>query len=290
MKIGLIYPQIEIAGDAKALAQIGKATEALGLDFVLMYDHVLGAIHENRDPPLWGPYTERDPFQEPLVAFAYLAAITERIQMMTGVLVLPQRQTALVAKQAADVQRLSSGRLHLGVGIGWNYVEYNGLGQDFSTRGRRCEEQIGLLRRLWTGELVEFDGRFDKIDRACLNPHPDQPIPVYCGGVSDAALRRAARIGDGFIFAGSLSQTLKDWTMLQDYLRAENRDVAGFHAQWLVMEEDFQTGLEARAGADAIRKWEEAGGTHAGIMTMGRGYKSSVQHIEHIERVLAALT
>src|SRR5580704_8305341 len=165
MQIGVVYPQIELGGDPGAVRLIGRATEELGFDHLLAYDHVLGAVHAGRTPALTGPYTERDPFHDPLVMFAYLSAITERIGFATGILILPQRQTVLVARQAADVDLFSGGRLRLGVGIGWNYVEYEALGHEFRTRGARQEEQIGLLRRLFTEPVVDFAGRFDRLDR-----------------------------------------------------------------------------------------------------------------------------
>src|SRR5262249_49955317 len=160
---------------------------------------VLGAAHENRDPPLMA-YDENDPFHDPLVAFGYLAAITKRLELVTGVLILPQRQTALVARQAAHVDLLSGGRLFLGVGTGWNYVEYDALGHDFGSRGRRMDEQIPYLRRLWSETVISFEGEFDRIDRANLAPRPRRSIPIYCGGMVPAAYRRAARLADGFIF------------------------------------------------------------------------------------------
>ena len=158
MKIGVVYPQTELGGDPTAVRRIGKAVEDLGFDYLLAYDHVLGAEHADRTPPLPGPYTELDPFHDPFVMFGYLAGITERIGFATGVLVLPQRQTALVARQAADVDLLSGNRLRLGVGVGWNHVEYEALGQDFRTRGAREEEQIELLRRLFTEPVVDSRG------------------------------------------------------------------------------------------------------------------------------------
>jgi probable F420-dependent oxidoreductase len=202
MQIGAVYPQTELGGDPTAVGQIGRAVEELGFAHLLAYDHVLGAVHADRAPRLTGPYTEQHPFHDPFVMFAYLAGITERIQFATGVLILPQRQTALVARQAADVDLLSRGRLRLGVGVGWSHVEYEALGQDFHTRGARQEEQIGLLRRLFTEPVVDFSGRFDRIDRAALVPKPARPIPIWLGGSSEAAFDRAARLADGFIFIG----------------------------------------------------------------------------------------
>jgi probable F420-dependent oxidoreductase len=189
MKIGVAYPQIELRGDPVAVREFGIAIEDLGFDHILAYDHVLGAVHADRTPPLTGPYTERDPFHDPFVMFAYLAGITERLQFTTGILVLPQRQTAVVARQATDVDLLSGGRLRLGVGIGWNYVEYEALGQDFHSRGAKQEEQIGLLHQLFSEPVVDFTGRFDRIDRASLLPKPTKPIPIWLGGSGEKALR-----------------------------------------------------------------------------------------------------
>jgi probable F420-dependent oxidoreductase len=178
VQVGAVYPQTELRGDPGAVRRFGTAVEDLGFDHLLAYDHVLGAVHVGRTPPLTGPYTEHDPFHDPLVMFAHLVAVTERIGLATGVLVLPQRQTALVARQAADVDLLSGGRLRLGVGVGWNHVEYQALGQDFRTRGARQEEQIELLRRLFTEPVVDFQGRFHQVERAALVPKPARPIPI----------------------------------------------------------------------------------------------------------------
>src|ERR1700722_9061273 len=202
MEIGVVYPQIELRGDPAAVGRFAAAAEQLGFDHLLAYEHVLGAVHADRSPPLSGPYTEHDPFHDPFVMFAYLAGITERIRFTTGILVLPQRQTALVARQAADVDLFSGGRLRLGVGIGWNPVEYEALGQDFHARGARQEEQIGLLRQLFTEPVVDFSGRFDRIDRASLMPKPTRSIPIWLGGSDEKAFERAARLGGGFIFLG----------------------------------------------------------------------------------------
>src|SRR3954451_10320303 len=202
MQIGVVYPQTELRGDPIAARRFGRAAEELGFDHLLAYDHVLGAVHAGRTRELTGPYDELDPFHDPFVLFAYLAGLTERLQFATGVIVLPQRPTALVARQAADLDLLSGGRLRLGVGIGWNHVEYEALGQDFRTRGARQEEQIGLLRRLWTEPVVDFSGRFDRLDRAALVPSPERPIPIWLGASGDKAFDRASRLADGFIFLG----------------------------------------------------------------------------------------
>ena len=191
MKIGAVYPQTELQGDPAAVRRIGRAVEDLGFSHLLAYDHVLGAVHADRTPPLPGPYDEHDPFHDPLVMFAYLAGITERIEFATGILILPQRQTALVARQASDVALLSGGRLRLGVGLGWSQVEYEALGQEWRARGARQEEQIEVLRRLFTEPVVDFAGRFHRIDRAALVPKPARPIPIWLGGSSEAAFDRA---------------------------------------------------------------------------------------------------
>ena len=151
MKAGVVYPQIELGGDTGAVKAFAQAAEDLGYDHIVIYDHVLGAVHAGREPKLTGPYKETDPFHEPLVTYAYLAGVTKRIELVTGVIILPQRQTALFAKQAADVDLFSDGRLRLGVGVGWNWVEYDGLemSRHFRRRGRRQELQIALIRKLW---------------------------------------------------------------------------------------------------------------------------------------------
>ena len=285
MKIGAIYPQIELGGDPKALDAIGRATESLGYDYFVMFDHVAGAVHADRDPPLWGPYTEHDPFHDPLVSFAYLAGITSRIELVSGILVLPQRQTLLVARQAADVDLLSGGRLRLGVGIGWNYVEYDALGQEFHARGKRLGEQIVYLRKLWGESPLTFEGAFDRIDRAGLNPRPGRQIPIYCGGYSDPAFRRAASLADGFIYGGPLEdRVLPAWQKVQAYLAEEGRSQDAFGADYQIAN---GTGVDGTL--DMIRRWEDAGGTHVAVRTMGLGFTSAEQHIEHLAEVRGRL-
>lgn len=284
MKIGAIYPQIELGGDPRAVDAIGRAVEALGYDYLAMFDHVAGATHADREPPLWGPYSEKDPFHDPLVSFGYLAAITERIELITGILVLPQRQTLLVARQAADIDLLSGGRFRLGVGVGWNYVEFDALGEAFHTRGARMSEQIPLLRRLWEEPLVSFEGRFDRVDRLALNPRPGRAIPIYCGGISDPAYRRAARLADGFIFAGPIENAVAGWTKLRAMLGEEGRAVADFGADY-----QLPNGTSVDASLDLIRRWQDAGGTHAGARTMSLGFTAADQHIDHLAEVRSRL-
>jgi probable F420-dependent oxidoreductase len=285
LQIGVVYPQIELRGDPDAVRRIGKGAEDLGFDHVLAYDHVLGAVHAGRTPPLTGPYTEHDPFHDPLVMFAYLAGITERIGLTTGVLILPQRQTALVARQAADVDLLSGGRLRLGVGIGWNQVEYEALGQDFRTRGAREEEQIGLLRRLFTEPVVDFPGRFDRVDRAALVPKPARSIPIWLGGSGAAAFERAARLADGFIFGGDTSRAIDAWKRLRDRVGSLGKPAEDFGADYMVRASGDVGDLTAKIDA-----WREAGGSHVSVITMGLGLDSAGSHLDYLASVAEALS
>ena len=197
MRKGAIFPITEIGTDPVAIRDYAQAIEAMGYDHLVVFDHVLGANPAHHK--LWGPYTHEFQFHEPFVLLGFLAAATKKLELATGIVILPQRQTALVAKQAAEVDILSGGRLRLGVGIGWNQVEYEALGQDFATRGQRVEEQIALLRELWSKDLVDFDGRWDKIAQAGINPLPiQQPMPIWMGGWADAMVKRIARIADGW--------------------------------------------------------------------------------------------
>jgi probable F420-dependent oxidoreductase len=197
MKLGVAYPTTEVAGDPDAVRKFVRAAEELGFAHMMTFDHVLKTPHEGRVPELTGPYTDKDTFYDPFTLFAFSAAVSDTLEFVTGVLVGPQRQTVLLAQQAADVDLLSRERLRLGVGIGWNYVEYEALGQDFKTRAKRLEEQFDLLRQLWTKPLVDFTGRFDRVDRGCINPRPRRQIPLWVGGNSEPAYERGARIGDG---------------------------------------------------------------------------------------------
>jgi probable F420-dependent oxidoreductase len=282
MKIGAVYPQTELQGDPEALRAIGLAVESLGYDYLLAFDHVLGSTPD-REPKLTGPYTDLHPFHEPFVAFAYLAGITQRIEFTTGVLILPQRQTALVAKQATDLDLLSHERLRLGVGIGWNYVEYDALGQDFATRSARADEQIELLRRLWTEPLVTFNGRFDRIDRAGILPRPRRSIPIWIGGMSEPAFRRSARLGDGHVFIGGYRAACAAWDCIEHYLQELGRDTKHFGRELII-------GVPAddkapKATAEMIEKWQNAGGTHASFVTMGKGLTTAQKHIDYLADV-----
>jgi probable F420-dependent oxidoreductase len=285
MDIGIAYPQIELHGDPTAVRRIAVAVEDLGFDHLLAYEHVLGAVHADRTPPLTGPYTEHDPFHDPFVMFAYLAGITDRLRFTTGILVLPQRQTALVARQAADVDLFSGGRLRLGVGVGWNHVEYEALGQDFHTRGARQEEQIELLRRLFTEPVVDFSGRFDRVDRAALMPKPADSIPIWLGGSGEKALDRASRLADGFIFfGGGVEHTMEVWTRLRERVARVGRSVDEFGGDYVAL-----SGGDVDELIREIDAWRNAGGTHLSVVTMGLGLDSVDAHIDYIASLSARL-
>ncbi len=202
MKVGVVFPQTEIGNDPIAIRDYAQAVEEMGYDHILVYDHVLGASTVNR--PNWsGPYTDKTPFHEIFVLLGYLAGLTRTVGLVTGVVILPQRQAALVAKQAAEVDVLSGGRMRVGVGIGWNYVEYEALDEDFHTRGARVDEQVAVMRALWTQPVVRFKGKWHHISEAGINPLPiQQPIPVWFGGHSEPMLKRVARLGDGWFPLG----------------------------------------------------------------------------------------
>jgi probable F420-dependent oxidoreductase len=285
MQIGIVYPQTELGGDPGAVREVGRAVEDLGFDHLLAYDHVLGAVHADRTPQLAGPYNEHHPFHDPLVMFGYLAGITERIGFATGILILPQRQTALVARQATDVDLLSGGRLRLGVGVGWSHVEYEALGQAFASRGARQEEQIQLLRLLFTEPVVDFSGRFDRVDRAALVPKPTRPIPIWLGGSGDRAYERAARLADGFIFfGGGVDHAVEAWNALRDRVANAGRSVDGFGGEYVALSGSNLGELTAEVDA-----WRNAGGTHVSVVTMGLGLDSVDAHVDYIASVAGAL-
>jgi probable F420-dependent oxidoreductase len=287
LKIGAVYPQVELDGDPAALDSFARTIEEMGFDHMLIYDHVIGAQPGfERDPPLWehGPYNSTHPFHEPMTALAYIAGITRRLDLITGILILPQRQTILVAKQATEIDLLSGGRLHLGVGTGWNYVEYDALGYDFHTRGKRMDEQIPFLRQLWDEATPTFKGRFDSVDRGGINPRPRRQIPIYCGGFSEPAYARAARLADGFIFAADIDGALAGWARTRELLAEQGRDASNFRAQYMVQQFGGD-GITLDATIDGLRRWEDSGAHAASIVTMGLGFTELAQHIDYLEEV-----
>jgi probable F420-dependent oxidoreductase len=284
VRVGAVYPQNEMHGDPAGVREIGLAAESLGYDSLLFYDHVVGAVHADREPPLWGPYTEEHSFHDPFVAFGYLAAITSRIELATGVMILPQRQTVLAAQQAADADLLSHERLRIGVGTGWNWVEYDALGADFATRGPRLDEQIALLRELWTQPLVTFEGRFHRLDRCCINPRPRRSIPIWVGGFSEAAFRRGGTVGDGFTFAGDPVEAAVGLRRVREHLALAGRSEVGFGTELIMTR--ARTVDEVIATAE---RWQEAGGTAVSVLTQKVGLDSIAGHVDHLAAVKAAL-
>jgi probable F420-dependent oxidoreductase len=281
VRIGAVLPQIELPPDASETRRYFEHLDRDGYAHVLAYDHVLGADTSVR--PGWsGAYAATDPFLEVLTALSWAAGFTERLEMVTGVLILPQRQTALVAKQAATLDMLSGGRLRLGVGIGWNKVEYDGLNETFGNRGRRLEEQIDVLRALWTEPIVTFEGRWHQIDHAGILPMPVQrPIPVWIGASAEVAIRRAARMADGFFPQGAPGERMdRMMGWLFDELDRAGRDRASF-------------GLEPRISVatgtpDDWRRqaayWRECGVSHLSLVTMNGGFETVDQHLEALDR------
>lgn len=289
MQVGAVFPQLEIGAEPDAIARYARTIEDLGYDHIVIFDHVLGADADR--PGGWtGVYDHRSMFHEPFVLYGYLAAITTRLRLATAVIVLPQRQTALVAKQAAEVDVLSRGRLILGVGIGWNSVEYEALGMRFTDRGRRIEEQIALLRALWTGEVVDFKGAWHRVDRAGLNPLPVQrPIPVWMGGgyqsrdrtIVEPALRRIAALADGwFTHLPSDDDGRAGMETFRRFVREAGRDPARVPVEGRIP--------AARGGPDdwkrGIEAFREMGMTSVELTTMGAGYRSLDEHLDALAR------
>jgi probable F420-dependent oxidoreductase len=281
MRLGVVFPQTEIGTDAGSIRDYAQAAEELGYSHILAYDHVLGANPASR--PGWRPpFTYLDSIHEPFVLFGYLAGLTRRIELVTGVIILPQRQTALVAKQAAALDVLSGGRLRLGVGIGWNPVEYEALSENFSNRGRRSEEQIEVLRRLWTEELVTFDGRWHKITDAGLNPLPFQrPLPIWLGGSAEAVLRRVGRLADGWFPLLPPDENCRAAIeKIRAYATASGRDATKIGIEGRMSPGD----RPAEEWLKEITAWRNLGATHLSVNTMKAGLATPAAHIEAIRR------
>jgi probable F420-dependent oxidoreductase len=272
MQVGVVFPQTEIGGDPGAIRAYVDAVSGLGYHHLLAYDHVLGA-----DPlvhPGWnGPYDITDTFHEPMVLFGYLAGICD-LELVTGIVIAPQRQTALLAKQAAEVDVLTGGRLRLGIGLGWNRLEYEAMGKDFSDRSRRVGEQVALLRKLWTEESVTFDGRYEQVRGAGLAPMPVQrPIPIWFGGAATAALRRIGRLADGWFPLVSAGPDLEKSIAIVEASAAQaGRPSLPFEGR-VTVTADRGAGLGAK-----IARWRELGARYLSLNTMGQGY-SVDQHI-----------
>jgi probable F420-dependent oxidoreductase len=286
IKIGVVFPQVEFGSDPGAIKAYAQMAEELGFSHILCYEHVLGA-NPQRPGGFQGPYTHESTFQDPFVLYAYLAGLTRKLEFTTGILVLPQRQTALVAKQAANVDVLSGGRLRLGVAIGWNAMEYEGLGMNFSNRGKRIEEQIEVLRMLWTKPLVQFDGRWHHLPDVGINPLPVQrPIPIWMGGHADVVLKRAARLADGWMPNYRTAEDAAPSLEKLDAYLAENgrsRQDLGLEARIPFGEGNPDQWIEVMNG------WKKAGVTHLSFNTMNAGLTTPEEHMAAVRKIAEAV-
>lgn len=293
MQIGIVFPQIEIGPDPIVVRDYAQAAEAMGYEYLLAFDHVLGANSRTRN---WtGPYDHDSLFHEPFVLFGFLAGQTTTLGFTTGIVILPQRQTALVAKQAAAVDVLSGGRLRLGIGIGWNEVEYEALGEDFHNRGKRSEEQVEVLRALWTQDVVTYKGKWHSIPDAGLNPLPVQrPIPILFGGMAEPVLRRAAKLGDGWLpqFGGfeangkTVNAAGRDYIQkMRGYITEAGRDPDAFQIDGRVT----LGNRKPEECAAEVEAWRELGATHVSLNTMRAGLSTPDAHIDAMRRFKEAL-
>ena len=278
MKLGVVFPQTEIGTDPDVVAEFATTAEAVGYDHLIAYDHVLGASAASR-PDWQGPYTAESLFHEPFVLFSYLAGLTRTLEMVSAVIILPQRQTALVAKQAACVDVLSRGRLRLGIGTGWNAVEYEALGENFHDRGARSEEQIDLMRKLWADDVISFKGRWHTVTEAGLNPLPvNRSIPVWLGGMAPQVLDRVGRIADGWFpfFNPNLAEQIAA-------VRAA-AERAGRPADAVGIECMTSLGDSGAKARSQLKMLADLGVSHSAVVTMNAGLDSPAAHIEAIKR------
>jgi probable F420-dependent oxidoreductase len=285
VKLGVVFPQTEIGDDPYAIRDYALGVERAGFDFLGAYDHVLG--HRPADPARWreiGPYTDAHPFHEVFVLFSHLAAITSRLEFTTEVLVLPLRQTVLVAKQAAELHLLSGGRLRLGIGVGWNPEEFRAMGVSFQDRGQRVVEQVELLRRLWAEDLVTMVGRFHDVQQGGLKPRRrGQQIPIWIGGRAKVVLERAAAIADGFMLEHSLEEAPAVIDELNTYRRDRNRESLpfGLATRLHIREHDLPSAIET------ARQWKGLGITHLSVETMDEGIREPAKHLELAQAFMA---
>ncbi len=287
MRIGVVFPQTEIGADPAGIRDYAQAVEELGFEHLHAYDHVFGA-DAGTHTHLTGPYRAEHMFHELLVLFGYLAAVAPKLELVTGVVIAPQRQTGLLAKQAAEIDVLTGGKLRLGLGIGWNDVEYEALGMDFHDRGRRFEEQIEVMRLLWQEPVVTFEGRWHRITAAGINPLPVQrPIPIWIGGSAERALRRAARLADGYMtqrpLEGGWPATIE---RMRGWLEEAGRDPDAFGIDVRI---SVATGSpdEWRAAAE---EWRTLGASHLTLVTLGGGFAGPDAHVERLREALDALS
>ncbi len=285
MEVGILFPQTEYGSDPGAIREFAQTAEDLGFSHILTYEHVLG-VDPNR--PGWkGIYSFEDPFFEPFSLLSFMAGVTERVSFLTSILILPQRQTVLAAKQAATLDVLSGGRLRFGVGIGWNEPEYVALGKDFHNRGRRVEEQIDLMRTLWTQPLVNFSGQWEKVEDSGLNPLPiQQPIPIWFGGHADPVIRRAARMGDGWIPNYRTAEDARPhFDKLGGYLEESGRSSSEFGIEVRL---HYQEGDPERLGG-LMQDWKAGGATHMGLSTLRSRLNGPAEHLKAMRAFAEAL-
>jgi probable F420-dependent oxidoreductase len=286
MHVGVVFPQTEIGADPAGVKAYAQAVQQMGFEHLVAYDHVLGADASVR--PGWsGAYSSESLFHEPMVLFGYLAAIAPNLELVPAVIILPQRQTVLAAKQAAEIDVLTNGKLRFGIGIGWNAVEYEGLGMSFSNRGRRFEEQIELMRRLWTEPVLSFEGKYHKISAAGLNPLPVQrPIPIWIGASAEVAIKRAAEIADGYLtqrpLEGGWEPTLEK---VRRWREAVGKDPSTFGI-------DARINLASGATDDwrkQFETWRGLGATHVTLNTMNAGLRGADAHVDRLAQAVRVL-
>ena len=277
MKYGITFPQTEFGNDPLALRDYIQQAEELGFNHILAYDHVIGANPDR--PGGWkGSYDFEDPFFEPFVLFGHIAAISRTLELATGIIILPQRQTVLAAKQAATLDVLSGGRLRLGLGIGWNEVEYVALNQEFGTRGKRFDEQLDLMHKLWAEPLITYEGQWHKVPDAGINPRPvQQPIPIWFGGHVEAVIRRVAKWGAGWMtLYKTADKAGRALEQLDAFLEEEgrSRDEVGIEPRM-----SYGEGNVDEWGA-VIEGWQAVGATHFTLNTMNLGFEGPQKHME----------
>lgn len=286
MQIGAVFPHNEIGTDPGAIKAFAEGVESLGISHLLIYDHVLGA-DPDREGGFRGPYDKDVAFHEPFTTFAFIAAVTEKLEMITTVMILPQRQTVLAAKQAAEVALLSNNRFRLGVGVGWNEVEYVGLNETFTNRGRRQAEQVEVMRKLWSEDSLDYTGDYHRIDKASINPRPSQPIPVWFGGSAPALLDRVARLGDGWIplmGANDKAQACIDTIKATREAAGLSFDNFGIQAQ-----AQYAGGSPERWQKHA-QAWQNMGCTHIAIATHNAGPTDVDGHLSRIREYQDAIS
>lgn len=285
MQLGAVLPHDEIGTDPGAIRAYAQGLEDLGVVNLLVYDHVLGADRE-RPGGFEGPYDKDVAFHEPFVVLGFIAGVTERLQLVTAVLILPQRQTVLVAKQAAELAVLSENRLRLGIGTGWNAVEYLALDEPFSNRGRRQAEQVELMRRLWAEDALSFDGQYHTVEQAGINPRPSEPIPIWFGGSAPVVLERCARLGDGWVPLGSPNDSSRQRL---DVIR-EHREAVGLSMDGFAVQAQAQyAGGDPERWRKHAERWRELGATHLAVATHRAGDTDADGHLARVAEYLDAV-